>query len=170
MVTSFKPNVARITAPIYSLVEGVFLGAISHVYNARWNGIVLQAVLGTSAVFGVMLALHAFRILKVTDRMRRMVIGATMGVAAIYLVGMVLRLFGSRIGFLSDATPMGIGFSVLVVGLAAFNLSLDFDLMERFERAAAPKKLEWYAAFGLMVTLVWLYLEILRLLSKLNRR
>jgi uncharacterized YccA/Bax inhibitor family protein len=170
ILTVFKPHLARITAPIYALTEGVALGAISHVYESQWNGIVVQAVLGTAGVFGAMLFLYTTRIIKVTDRMRRMVIAATFGIMAIYVVGMLARLFGSSLSFISQPTGFGIVFSLVVVAVAAFNLALDFDVIERAQKAAAPRELEWFAAFGLMVTVVWLYLEMLRLLAKLNRR
>jgi uncharacterized YccA/Bax inhibitor family protein len=169
-LTVFKPHLARITAPLYALAEGVALGAISHVYESQWNGIVVQAVLGTAGVFGAMLFLYSTRIIKVTDRMRRMVIAATFGIMAIYVVGLLASLFGRSLSFISAPTGFGIVFSFVVVGVAAFNLALDFDMIERAQKAAAPRQLEWFAAFGLMVTVVWLYLEMLRLLAKLNRR
>jgi uncharacterized YccA/Bax inhibitor family protein len=169
ILTFFRPRLARWTAPAYALLEGVVLGAISHVYEAQWNGIVVQAVLGTAGVFAAMLFLYSQRIIRVTDRMRRMIVAATFGVMAIYLVGLVVRLFGGEIGFINDASGFGILFSVVVVGIAAFNLALDFDVIERAERSGAPREVEWFAAFGLMVTVVWLYLELLRLLSKLRR-
>jgi uncharacterized YccA/Bax inhibitor family protein len=170
ILTVFKPMLARFTSPIYAVLQGVFLGAISHVYEAQWNGIVVQAVLGTVGVFAAMLFLYTQRIIKVTDRTRKMIIAATFGVLVIYLVGAVVSIFGGSVGFIDSPSLFGILFSVLVVGIAAFNLLLDFDVIERAEKAAAPKQLEWFAALGLMVTVVWLYLEILRLLSKLNRR
>ena len=166
----FKPHIARWTAPIYALTEGVALGAISHVYESQWNGIVVQAVLGTAGVFGAMLFLYTTRIIKVTDRMRRMVIAATFGIMAIYVVGLLAQLFGSSLSFINQPSAFGIVFSLVVVGIAAFNLALDFDVIERAQRSAAPRELEWFAAFGLMVTVVWLYLEMLRLLAKLNQR
>ena len=170
ILTFFKPHLARYTAPAYALLEGLVLGAISHVYENQWSGIVIQAVLGTVGVFAAMLFLYTQRIIKVTDRMRRMIIGATFGIMAIYLVGLVVRLFGGELDFINQPSGLGIAFSFLVVGIAAFNLALDFDVIERAERSGAPRQLEWFAAFGLMVTVVWLYLELLRLLSKLNRR
>jgi uncharacterized YccA/Bax inhibitor family protein len=170
ILTVFKPMLARFTGPLYALLQGVFLGAISHVYEAQWNGIVVQAVLGTVGVFGAMLFLYTQRIIKVTDRTRRMIVAATFGVFVIYLVGALVSLFGGSMSFIDSPSLFGIVFSVAVVGIAAFNLLLDFDVIERAEEAAAPRQLEWFAAFGLMVTVVWLYLEILRLLSKLNSR
>lgn len=170
ILTVFKPMLARFTGPLYAVLQGVFLGAISHVYEAQWNGIVVQAVLGTVGVFAAMLFLYTQRIIRVTDRTRRMIIAATFGVFVIYLVGALVSLFGGSMSFINSPSLFGIVFSVAVVGIAAFNLLLDFDVIERAEQAAAPRQLEWFAAFGLMVTVVWLYLEMLRLLSKLNSR
>ena len=165
-----KPQVSRYTAPAYALCEGLVLGAISHVFDARWNGIAAQAALGTAGVFATMLVLYTTRIVKVTDRFRKMVIAATVGVMVIYAVGLLAHLFGSGIGFINSPSALGVLFSVVVVGIAAFNLMLDFDLIEKGAQAGAPKYMEWYAALGLMVTVVWLYLEILRLLAKLRDR
>ncbi len=170
LFTVFKPHLARITAPLYALAEGLVLGAISHVYDVAYDGIVITAVGATAAVFAAMLFLYATRIIKVTDRMRRMVIGATMGVFALYFVAMIVRLFGGSVSIIDSASGMSIIISLVVVAIAAFNLTLDFDMIERGARDGAPRYMEWYAAFGLMVTVVWLYLEILRLLSKLQRR
>jgi uncharacterized YccA/Bax inhibitor family protein len=164
----FKPHLAKYLGPVYAIAEGFFVGSISKVFESQWNGIVVQAAAATIAVFGVMLALYGTRIIKVTERMRRVVIFATLGVMALYLMSFVISLFGGSISFISDATPLGIGFSVLVCGLAAFNLMLDFDFIERGARAGLAKDYEWVAAVGLIVTIVWLYLEILRLLAKLR--
>jgi uncharacterized YccA/Bax inhibitor family protein len=169
-LTIFKPHLARFTSFGYAALEGLVLGAISRVYDAQWNGIVLQAVLLTAAVFFGMLLLYATRIIKVTDRMRRMVIVATFGVVVVYGVALIASLFGASISFITGASLFSILFSVAIVGLAAFNLMLDFDFIERGANAGLPKQMEWFAAFGLMVTLVWLYLEILRLLGKLRSR
>jgi uncharacterized YccA/Bax inhibitor family protein len=170
LVTVFRPQFARITAPLYAAVEGLVLGAISHVYEARYDGIVLQAVLLTGAVFVLMLGLFAKRIIKVDDKLRRGIMLATFAVMAVYGITLLLNLFGSSVPYIHDAGPVGILFSLVVVGIAAANLLLDFDLIERGVQAGAPKWMEWYAAFGLLVTLVWLYLEILRLLGKLRER
>jgi uncharacterized YccA/Bax inhibitor family protein len=164
----FKPHLAKFLGPVYAIAEGFFVGAISKVFESMWNGIVLQAALATIAVFGVMLALYGTRIIKVTERMRRVVIFATLGVMVLYLLSFVFTLFGASISFISDASPLGIGFSILVCGLAAFNLMLDFDFIERGTKAGLSKDYEWVAAVGLLVTIVWLYLEILRLLAKLR--
>jgi uncharacterized YccA/Bax inhibitor family protein len=169
-LTIFKPHLARFTSFLYAALEGVVLGAISRIYDAQWNGIVIQAVLLTAAVFFGMLLLYSTRIIKVTDRMRRMVIVATFGVVIVYGVALIASLFGASISFITGASLFSILFSVAIVGLAAFNLMLDFDFIERGANAGLPKQMEWFAAFGLMVTLVWLYLEILRLLAKLRSR
>ena len=168
ILTIVKPKWARFTGLLYAALEGLVLGAISRVYDAQWNGIVVQAILLTAAVFGGMLFMYATRIIKVTDRMRRMVIVATFGVVVVYGVSLIASLFGAEISFINGASAFSIAFSVLIVGIAAFNLMLDFDFIERGAQAGLPKYMEWYAGFGLMVTLVWLYLEILRLLSKLR--
>lgn len=170
IATAFKPKIVRITAPLYAICQGLMLGAISRVYDEQWDGIVIQAVGATIAVFAVMLFLYATRIVKVTDRTRRMIIGATLGVCLLYLVSFVFSIFGATPSFITSPSLLGIGFSVLVCGIAAFNLMLDFDMIEKGTAQGAPKWFEWYAAFGLMVTLIWLYLEILRLLAKLRER
>lgn len=168
MVGSFKPHLARIAGPIYALAEGVVLGAISRAYSEQYNGIVLQAVGATLGVFVVMLLLYRSRIIKVTDRTRRIVMGAMMGLMAFYLVSFIIGMFGSMPSFINDASPMGIVFSLFVAGLAAFSLALDFDMIEKGVANKLPAHMEWFCALGLVVTLVWLYLEILRLLSKLR--
>jgi uncharacterized YccA/Bax inhibitor family protein len=168
IVTAFKPQIAVFTGPLYSLTMGVAVGAISHIYDAQFEGIVLQAILATAAVFTVMLILFVTRTIRVTNRLRGIVIGATLGIALFYLVSIVLSLFSVSIPFVWDSGPLGIAFSVLVVGIAAFNLMLDFDMVERGVVAQAPKNLEWFGAFGLIVTIIWMYIEILRLLSKVR--
>ena len=169
-LTAFKPHLAKFTAPVYALAEGLVVGAISHVYDAAYNGIVIQAIGATVAVFLVMLALYGLRIIKVNDRFRRIVIGATFGILILYGVSFLFSLFGHTPSFLYDSSAFGILLSVFIAGVAAFNLALDFDMIERGAKAGAPKQMEWYAAFGLLVTLVWLYLEILRLLGRLRSR
>jgi len=168
LVASFKPRTAKVLAPVYALAEGVVIGAISRAYDAAYDGIVLQAVGATLAVFLVMLGLYRTRIIKVTDRFRRIIVGMTIGVMVFYLFSFVLSLFGATPSFISDATPMGIVFSLFVSGLAAFNLALDFDMIEKAAAARMPAYMEWYCALGVTVTLVWLYLELLRLLAKLR--
>ena len=170
VLTIFKPHLARITAPVYAVIEGLVLGAISAIYNAQFAGIVVQAVALTAAVFAIMLGLYASRVVRVTDKLRRGVIAATGAVMVVYLVSIVLRFFGIDVPMIHESGPVGILFSLAVVGIAAFNLMLDFDMIEKGVTNGAPKAMEWYAAFSLLVTLVWLYLELLRLLSKLRSR
>jgi len=170
IVTIFLPKAARFTSPLYAVAEGVFLGAISHYYELSYDGIVLQAVGLTVGVFATMLLLFATRVIKVTRKFMIGVMAATGAVALVYLASFVVRLFGGDIPFIHDAGPVGIGFSLVVVVIAALNLVLDFDFIERGVAMQAPRHMEWYAAFGLLVTLVWLYLELLRLLSKLRSR
>lgn len=169
LVITFKPLMARFLAPVYALAEGVAVGAISKAYNNMYSGIVLQAVGATLGVFIVMLVAYRTGLIKVTAKFRRIVIGATLGVFVFYMASMLIGLFGVDI-FPQGSSMMSIGFSFLVAGIAAMNLALDFDFIEKAEAAGAPKAMEWYAAFGMLVTLVWLYLEILRLLSKLRDR
>ena len=166
----FRPMWAKVLAPIYALGEGFFLGVISKAYNNYQNGIVVQAVGATLGVFVVMLVLYRTKIIKVTDRFRRIIITATMGLMAFYLVSFVIRLFGVHVNFIQSASGLGILFSVFAAGLAAMNLAIDFDFIERGAKQGLPKGMEWFGAMALVVTLVWLYLELLRLLSKLQRR
>jgi uncharacterized YccA/Bax inhibitor family protein len=170
IVSVFKPTLARYLAPVYALAEGYFVGAVSKAYENYQDGIVVQAAGATIAVFAVMLFLYRSRIIKVTDRFRRIVVGATLGIMVFYLVAFVINVAGGNVPFLQSTSLLGIGFSILVAGLAAFNLALDFDFIERGVNTGLPKHMEWMAALGLLVTIVWLYLEILRLLSKLRSR
>jgi len=177
IATMFKKNWAPITTPIYALAEGCFLGGISAIIQEQLNArmadappIAFQACVLTFGTLAVMMTVYQTGLIKVTDKLRMGVVAATGGIALLYLVSMVMSFFGSGIAFIHSAGPFGIAFSVFVVGLAAFNLLLDFDLIDRLTASRAPKHMEWYGAFALMVTLVWLYIEILRLLSKLNRR
>ena len=170
LVTIFKPRLAPFTSPFYAVLEGLLLGAISARYQASYAGLPLQAVGLTFMVFLAMLTLYQTGIIKVTDKFRFGVVAATGGIALFYVLSIVLSLFGVRIPLVHESGLIGIGFSLIVVGVAALNLALDFDFIERGVAAQAARYMEWYAAFGLMVTLVWLYLEMLRLLSKLQRR
>ncbi|HEV3402378.1 MAG TPA: Bax inhibitor-1/YccA family protein [Acidimicrobiales bacterium] len=170
ILTIFKPKLARFTAPVYAIAEGLLLGAISHLYEFEFDGIVLQAVGLTVGVFALLLFLYASRIIEVTENLRMGIFAATGAVVLVYVASLVLRLFGADIPFIHDAGPIGILFSLVVVVIAALNLVLDFDFIERGAAAGAPKYMEWYGAFGLLVTLVWLYLELLRLLAKLRSR
>jgi uncharacterized YccA/Bax inhibitor family protein len=169
MLGIFKPKLAKFGAPLYALCYGVVLGAISAVYNNSYDGIVVQAILATLGVFFVMLFLYATRIVKVTPRFALMVIAATGGIMVMYLVGFVAQLFGADIRFWNEPSPLGIGISIVIVIVAALNLALDFDFIEKAVAAKAPAYMEWTAALGVTVTIVWLYLEMLRLLSMLRR-
>ena len=170
ILANFKPKLAKFLGPVYAIAYGFAVGAISKGYETFYNGIVLQAVLATASVFAVMLVLYRTRIIKVTDKFRRAVIFATLGVMVLYLGSFVFSLFGGSLPFLNgDNMVLSILFSVFVCGLAAMNLALDFDFIERATNAGMPKEYEWVAALGLVVTLVWLYLELLRLLSYLRQ-
>jgi len=171
ILTAFKPKLARITGPIYAVAMGLVAGAISAVYNAEFDGIVGQALALTAGVFVMMLFLYATRIIRVTDKLRMGIVAATGAIMLVYLVSIGLRLiFSVQVPFLHDSSPLGIVISLVIVGVAAFNLLLDFDFIERGVQMGAPRYMEWYGAFGLMVSLIWLYLEILRLLAKLRER
>lgn len=174
LIIIFKKSWAPYLALGYALCEGLFLGAISAVFEAsfaqKYPGIVMQAVLLTFGVGIGMFALYYFRILQATATFKKVVIGATVGIALFYLVAMVLNLFGVQMPYLHSNGAVGIGISVFIVAIAALNLILDFDLIEQGAAHGAPKYFEWYSAFGLLVTIVWLYLEILKLLSKLASR
>ena len=171
LITIFKKTLAPITTPIYALLEGVALGGLSAWFESIYPGIVVQAV---TLTFGVLFALlFAYRsgLIKVTKNFRLGVVAATGGIALVYLISWLMNIFtGAGIGMIHDSGIMGIGFSLFVVVIAALNLVLDFDFIETGAEQGAPKYMEWYGAFGLIVTLVWLYIEILRLLSKLRSR
>jgi uncharacterized YccA/Bax inhibitor family protein len=176
-ITIFKPTLAPITAPIYAGFEGVLLGAISQVVQARYGikypaagGIVAQAISLTGGVLFVMMFVYATRLIRVTEKLQMAIVAATSALALFYIVAIALSFFGFGTMGVFTASPIGIGFSLFVVGLAAFNLLLDFDFIEKSAQREAPKYMEWYGAFGLLVTLVWLYIEILRLLMKLADR
>ncbi|MCW3461982.1 Bax inhibitor-1/YccA family protein [Chitinophaga nivalis] len=170
LVIIFKKEWSPYLAPAYAIAEGLFLGAISAMYESQWHGIVLQAVGLTFGTFIAMLVLYRTGVIRATERFKSIIITATAGIAFFYLIAIVLRLFNIDMPFIHSSGTFGIIFSLVVVGVAALNLILDFDMIEQGAAHGAPKYYEWYASFGLMVTLVWLYLEILRLLSKLNRR
>lgn len=170
VVTVFRKNWAAITAPMYALLEGLALGGISAIFEARFPGIALQAV---GLTFGTLLCLlFAYKsgVIKATENFKLGVAAATGGIALLYLVSLGLGFFGVSIPYIHTSGTFGILFSLFVVVVAALNLVLDFDFIEQGAASGAPKYMEWYAAFGLMVTLIWLYLEILRLLAKLRSR
>lgn len=171
LVTVFKSTWAPLTAPIYALLEGLFLGGISAVFEHSYPGIAVQAVSLTFAVMFVMLLAYKFGVIRATRGFKLGVIAATGGIALVYVVNLVMSLFfHTQVSFLYSSTPLGIGISLFIVVIAALNLIIDFDMIETAARMGAPKYMEWYGAFGLMVTLVWLYLEILRLLGKVRNR
>lgn len=166
LVTVFKPQIAHITAPIYALVQGVLLGAISGVFNTVYPGIVLQAVGLTFAVFLAMLIAYRTGVIRVTQKFRTVLTVATGAIMIYYVVALVAGIFGAEVPLIYDSGAGGIIFSLVVVGIAALNLALDFDFIEQASEQGFEKRMEWYGAFGLMVTLIWLYIEILRLLGK----
>ena len=170
MVTIFKKEWSPITAPIYALLEGLLLGGISAMFETRFHGIAIQAVALTFGTLVVMLIAYRSGLIKVTDKLRLGIVAATGGIAVFYLIQFVLGFFGFRFNAVNGSGPIGIVFSLVVVGVAALNLVLDFDLIENGARWNAPKYMEWYSGFALMITLVWLYLEMLRLLSKFRER
>ena len=170
LATVFKKEWAPVTAPLYAIVEGFFLGAISALYNARFEGIVLQAVLLTFGTLFALLFAYRSGLIRATENFKLGVVAATGGIALVYLASIVLGLFNIDIPMIHESGIVGIGFSLFVVVIAALNLVLDFDFIESGVEQGAPKYMEWYGAFGLMVTLVWLYVEFLRLLAKLQSR
>ncbi|MEE2960292.1 MAG: Bax inhibitor-1/YccA family protein [Myxococcota bacterium] len=170
LVTIFKKTAAPITAPLYAICEGLFLGVVSAGFETKFPGIVFQAILGTFGTLFALLGAYRSGLIKATENFRLGVVAATGGIFFVYLISFVLGFFGMSVPGIHGSGLLGIGFSVVVVGVAALNLVLDFDFIENGAEAGAPKYMEWYGAFGLLVTLVWLYLEILRLLSKLSSR
>jgi len=170
MVTIFKKEWSPVSAPIYALLEGLFLGGTSAMFDVRYPGIGIQAVGLTFGTLFVLLLAYSTRIIRVTQKFRLGVIAATGGIMVFYLVQMVLGFFGVHFSAVNGAGTLGIGISLFIVAIAALNLVLDFDFIEQGVAYGAPRYMEWYGAFGIMVTLVWLYLEILRLLAKMRDR
>lgn len=171
LVTSFKPNVSPFTAPIYAFLEGLFLGTVSAAYNAQFQGIVFNAVAATVLVFFVMLFVYRTGLIKMSRGLMVGIFSATAAIALLYLGSFVLSLFGVSTSYLTSSSPLSIAISVVVCAVAAFNFLMDFYFIDEMTgHYAAPKYMEWYAGFGLLVTLVWLYIEILNLLGKLQRR
>jgi len=169
MIISFKANLAPYLAIPYAGLEGLAIGGISALLEARYPGIAIQAVGLTFAVLAVMLVAYKLGLIRATERFRTIVIAATGAIALVYLVSMVLSLFHVSVPILNSSSPLGIIVSLVIVGVAALNLVLDFDFIESGAAYGAPRYMEWYGAFGLLVTMVWLYMEILRLLSKTRR-
>ncbi|MCR4336838.1 MAG: Bax inhibitor-1/YccA family protein [Candidatus Omnitrophica bacterium] len=170
LVTAFRPQWAAFTAPLYAACEGLFLGGISAYFEASYPGLVIQAVALTFATMFCMLFIYKTGIVKVTPNFARGLMAATGAIALIYLGSWILSFFGMTVPFLYGSSPVSIGISFVIVGIAAFNLVLDFHIIEEGAAQGAAKHMEWYGAFALMVTLVWLYMEILRLLAKMRDR
>ena len=168
LITCFKHTWAPYTSPVYALCEGVLLGGMSAMLEAKFPGIAMQAVGITFATFLAMLLAYRGGFIRATEKFKSVITAATLGIMLVYVVSMILSFFGTTIPMIHEGGMIGIGFSLFVVVIAALNLVLDFDSFEQCERARAPKHMEWYCAFGLTVTLVWLYFEVLILLSKLR--
>jgi uncharacterized YccA/Bax inhibitor family protein len=170
LVTVFKQTAAPFTTPVYAACQGLALGGISAAAESKFPGIASQAIFLTFATLGALLLAYRSGVIRATEKFKLGVFAATGGIALVYLVGFVMSFFGAGIPLIHGSGTVGIAFSVFVTGVAALNLVIDFDFIEQGAEGGAPKYMEWYGAFGLLVTLVWLYLEILRLLSKLQER
>ena len=170
LISSFKPQYSGYLAPGYAVFEGLFIGGISAIFEIRYPGIVIQAVAATFVTFIVCLGLYKFKIVSVTEKFRSVVIGATMAIAAYYLLSWIASFVIKFEAIHQGNSPLSIGISVFVIIIASLNLFLDFDQIDKGAQSKMPKYMEWYGAMGLMITLVWLYIEFLRLLSKLNRK
>ncbi|MEA1973482.1 MAG: Bax inhibitor-1/YccA family protein [Candidatus Cloacimonadota bacterium] len=170
LYTVFTKKINAVTSLGYAAFEGLMIGGLSAILNMSYPGIVMQAVTITFGIAFGMFAMYRYGIIKVTDKFRMGVMGATGGIFVIYMLNMVLGMFGIQVPFIHSTGMFGIGFSVFVIGIASLNLVLDFDFIDRATKNGASEEMEWMGAFGLMVTLIWLYVEVLRLLSLLNRR
>jgi uncharacterized YccA/Bax inhibitor family protein len=170
LVTVFKKTWAPFTAPLYAVAEGLFIGALSAIFEMRYPGIVMQAVGLTFGTMAALLLAYRSGLIRATEKFKLGIVAATGGIMLLYLANFAMGFFGHSIGFINGSSGVGIAFSAVVVVIAALNLILDFDLIETGAQQGAPKYMEWYGAFALVVTLVWLYLELLRLLSKLQSR
>ncbi|HVM49892.1 MAG TPA: Bax inhibitor-1/YccA family protein [Candidatus Acidoferrum sp.] len=170
LVGTFKPATTPVAAPICAVLEGLALGAISQTVQQKYPGIVVNAMLLTFGVLGLMLMLYTTRIVRVTPSFARGVLAATGAVLLVYVVDMVMGLFGARVPFINETGWVGVGISLVIVGIAAFNLLIDFAVIEDGVGRGSPRYMEWYCGMALLVTLVWLYLELLRLLAKLRGR
>ena len=170
LVTIFRPQSSAISAPIYAILEGLFLGAISAYINAMYPGVAFQAVLLTIGTLFTMLFLYRSGRIRATPRFRRGVMMATGAVFFAYLISWIMSLLGMPMGFMHSSGPLGILINLAIIVIAALNLIMDFDFIEKGSQMGAPKYMEWYGAFGLMVTLIWLYIEFLRLLSRFAGR
>ncbi len=170
IATIWSPRISPVSAPIYAALEGLVLGAISSIFEANYPGIAFQALALSVGTLTAMLGLYATGILRATEKFRAGIFAATAGIALVYLVGFIASFFGPGIPYIHESGPIGIGFSLIVVVIAALNLIIDFDQIHCGVQSGAPKYMEWYAGFSLLLTLVWMYLEILRLLAKLRGR
>jgi uncharacterized YccA/Bax inhibitor family protein len=170
LIAAFKPHLSGYLAPGYALFEGLFIGAVSAIFEAQHPGLVIQAVGATFVTFAVCLGLYRFKIVTVTERFKSIIIAATLAIATYYVISWLLSMFTSFVPVHHGNSMMSIGISVFVIVIAAMNLFLDFDNVDKGTAARMPKYMEWYSAMGLMITLVWLYIEFLRLLSKLNSK
>ena len=170
LVASFKPHTSATAAPIYALLEGLFVGSITAIYGGLYNGIVFNAITLTLGILFTMLFIYKTGIIKVTDKLRMGVVMATVAIALVYLVNLILHAFGISVPYLHQGGTIGIIISLVIIGIAAFNLLLDFDNFDRGEKYGAPTYMEWFSAMGLLITLVWLYIEVLRLLAIMNRK
>ena len=169
LIISFNPKSAPFLAPVYAVAEGLFLGTVSCFFEMQMQGIVFQTVALTGGVFCAMLGAYQLRIIRPSRSFFSIIFGATAGICLVYIANLIAGLFGVSFSFINGNSPIAIGFSVIVCLVAAFNLIIDFAVIEQGEEVGAPKYMEWYSAFALLVTLVWLYFEILRLLRKLRR-
>ncbi len=170
LIASFRPHLSPSLAPLYAALEGLFVGAISAMYASFYDGIIFHAVTLTVADLFLMLFIYKSGIIKVTSKFRMGVIMATGAIFLVYLATFVLSLFGLNVPFIHSSGPIGIGISLFILGIASLNLLLDFDNFEKGEQYRAPGYMEWFSAMGLLITLVWIYLEILRLLSRMSNR
>ncbi len=170
LIIIFKKTTAPFLTPVYAVVEGAALGALSCLFEARYPGIVMQAVMCTFGTFLALLMAYKSGLIRATENFKLGIVAATGGIAIVYLIDIVLRFFGKEFPFLHESSPFGIGISMFIVVIAALNLVLDFDFIEKGAEQGAPKYMEWYASFGLLITLIWLYLEILRLLAKMRKK
>ena len=172
IITIYRKHLSPITVPIYAVIQGIFLGAISYTFNSLYDGIVITAISYTLSILFVMLTLYRTGIIKPTENFKLGVAAGTGGIALIYFGNLIMSFFGTGLSIMdiNNASIYSIGFSLVVIVMASLNLVVDFDFIEEGSEKGAPKYMEWFGAFGLLVTLIWLYLEILRLLAKLNSR
>jgi uncharacterized YccA/Bax inhibitor family protein len=170
LITIFNRPLSPYTSPIYAVLEGLALGGLSAIFDVTYPGIVVQAVALTFAILAAMLLIYTTRLIQPSENFKLGVVAATGGIAIYYLIALVLGFFGIQAPLIWDSGPLGIAFSVFVVIIASLNLVIDFDFIEQGVKEGAPRYMEWYGAFGLVVTLVWLYLELLRLLAKTSKK